>query len=366
MDIQMARSNPLLKAHASPDPTPILSRELLGLAASFAIVLFLVASLVWWVAGVDPVKSASGKLVGIAGDTILAVLITLVLRKLRAWPLGMKAMLACVLALAASPVSAFVDWCISSYYWWPKPVPIDPTYVAQVIIFSTSELFGWSCLYLALQYSSEVRETERRLAALREEALSAQMQALHYQINPHFLFNTLNSIAGLVEEGANGPAREMVLMLANFLRRTISLDPMTKSSLEDEVALQLDYLGIEKVRFSDRMSVTVALHESARHARVPALLLQPLVENAIKHGIARTPGPAEIKIAASVVENGQLKVWVENSVPPGEGLRPDGLGIGLANVSNRLIARHGAAAKCRIAPTGAGFIRVEITMPFVS
>lgn len=94
------------------------------------------------VAGVDPVKSASGKLVGIAGDTILAVLITLVLWKLRAWPLGMKAMLACVLALAASPVSAFVDWCISSYYWWPKPVPIDPTYIAQVIIFSTSAPAG--------------------------------------------------------------------------------------------------------------------------------------------------------------------------------------------------------------------------------
>lgn len=363
MNIETVRSIPLSEAHASPAPAPILGREVWGLAASFAVVLFLVASLVWWIAGVDPVQSAVGKIVGITGDAILAALITVALWKLRAKPLGLKALVACVLSLAASPVSALVDWGISSYYWWPRPVPIDPTYIAQVIIFSTSELFGWSCLYLALQYSSEVRETERRLAALREEALSAQMRALHYQINPHFLFNTLNSIAGLVEEGANQPAREMVLRLASFLRRTISLDPMIETSLGEEVKLQLDYLRIEEARFADRMTVRVELDDAARLAPVPALILQPLVENAVKHGVARTPGPASIEIGAMRTEDGLLKIWVENSVPPNANCHPDGLGIGLANVRNRLATRYGAAAECRTVPAAPGRTRIEILMP---
>ncbi len=360
----MPFARPLTRADMSHESAPpIFGPEVRVLAACFAGMLFLVASLVFWVAGVDPVQSAFGKLVAIAGDATLAGLITLVLWRIRAWPLGWKALTACLLSLAASPVSALIDWSISTWCMWPQLAPIVPAYVAQVVIFSTSELFGWSCLYLALQYSAELRDRERRLAALREEALSAQMRALHYQINPHFLFNTLNSIAGLVEEGANGPAREMALRLAGFLRRTISLDPMTDMALQEEIDLQRAYLGIEEARFSDRMTLSVEIDPAVRTVRVPALILQPLVENAVKHGIARTPGPATLQIGAGWAADGRLRLFVENSVPV-EGADPaDGLGIGLANVRNRLEARFGSAAECRILVSEPGRNRVELLLP---
>ncbi len=354
---------PTLEAETAPAAlSSAFGPEVRLLAAAFAAALFVVASIVWWVAGVDPLMSAPGKLVGIFGDALLAATITLVLWKIRERKLGVKAIVAATLSLAASPVSAFIDWCITYWYTWPASPPVNPAYVAQVVIFTTSELFGWSCLYLALQYSAEVRERERRMAALREEALNAKMQALHYQINPHFLFNTLNSIAGLVEEGQNGPAREMVLRLARFLRTTISLDPMTETTLESEVNLQLAYIGIEEARFSDRMTVEVDVDPLVRSARVPALILQPLVENAIKHGVARTPGPAMILIGATA-HAGRLRIFVENSVPSDERPPHEGLGIGLANVASRLAARFGGDAECRMLPACPGRIRVEISMP---
>lgn len=362
MNIEMARAQRMADDTAlSPHP-PVFSREVRLLGAAFAVALFVVASIVWGIAGVDPVQSAFGKIIGIAGDAVLAVLITLVLWRIRARPLGVKAIVACLLSLGASPVSALVDWIVSSCYA-SMALPVDPNYIAQVVIFTTSELFGWSCLYLALQYSAEVREKERRLAALREEALSAQMRALHYQVNPHFLFNTLNSVAGLIEEGASQPAREMVLRLAGFLRSTIALDPLSEIPLREEVDLQLAYLGIEAVRFADRMSVDIRIDPAVRGARVPALLLQPLVENAVKHGVARTPGPARVAIAARPEPDGRICLSVENSMPPSGERGNEGLGIGLANVANRLAARFGGDADCRRMVTDAGDNRVEIRMP---
>lgn len=362
MNIDMAPARNFTDESTLSHAPPIFGREVRMLGAAFAVVLFVVASIVWGIAGVDPVQSALGKIVGIAGDAVLAALITWVLWRIRARPLGVKAIVACFLSLGASPVSALVDWIVSSCYA-SMPVPVNPAYIAQVVIFTTSELFGWSCLYLALQYSAEVREKERRLAALREEALSAKMRALHYQINPHFLFNTLNSVAGLIEEGASQPAREMVLRLAGFLRSTIALDPLSEIPLQEEVDLQLAYLGIEEVRFADRMSVHVDIEPAVRRARIPALLLQPLVENAVKHGVARTPGAAKVTIAARTEADGRICLTVENSMPAsGEG-GSEGLGIGLANVANRLAARFGKAADCRRMVTAGGDNRIEIRMP---
>lgn len=340
-------------------------REVLILGLAFAITLFVVSSVIWGIVGVDPIESALGKMIGIGGDAILAILITLVLWRVQAWSLGSKALLACLLSLAAAPASGMLDWGIHIFFVWPKPVPFNPQYFAQVVVFTTSELFGWSCLYLALQYNSQVRESERRLAAVREEALSAQMRALQYQVNPHFLFNTLNSVAGLMEEGATEPARDMVLKLAHFLRQTLALDPMTDMQLDEEIALQLDYLDIEKARFSDRMGVRLEIDPSVQAAKVPGLILQPLVENAVKHGVARTPGPTMVIIGACRGSDGSLRLWVENSVPPGDAVQPDGMGIGLSNVTSRLAARYGDAASCVSAPAGAGRNRVEIRMPFV-
>lgn len=349
------------------DPVPVLpafGRQVLLLAAGFATVYFLVGSLVWSLAGADPIATAGPKLIGMVGDALLAAAITLVLWRLRRRSLGLKAVVAIFLSLALAPVSALIDRGMQIWCTTPNVAPFDPAGFAQVVIFTTSELFGWSCLYLALQYNARARETERRLAAAREEALTAQMRALQYQVNPHFLFNTLNSIAGLIEEGASQPARDMTLRLAGFLRRTLALDPATDVPLAEEAALQMDYLAIEEARFADRLEVRLLLPAEVRDALVPALILQPLVENAIKHGVARTPGHALLEIGADRTGDA-LRLWVESPAP--EGGRPaEGLGIGLANVSARLAARWPGKARCVSGPAGDGRVRAELRLPLVA
>lgn len=349
---------------APPEPrSPAFGREVAKLALAFAAVYFLVASLVWGLAGGDPLVTAGPKLIGMAGDAVLAAGVTWALWRLRRRSLGLKALVAIALSLSAAPVSALIDRGMEVWCTWPDVAPFNPTIFAQVVIFTTSELFGWSCLYLALQYNAQTRDAERRLAAAREEALAAQMRALHYQVNPHFLFNTLNSIAGLVEEDAALPARDMALRLAGFLRRTLTLDPAQDLPLEEEAALQMAYLAIEEVRFADRLELRLSLAAEVRGALVPALILQPLVENAIKHGVARTPGRALLEIGAARAGEG-LCIWVENPAPL-SGEPAEGLGIGLANVGARLAARWPGAAGCAARSVGTGRIRTEIRLPLI-
>lgn len=346
-------------------PLSAFSREVRVLGLSFALALFVIASIVWGLAGIDPVQSAVPKLIGIAGDALLAAAITLVLWRIRHLPLGVKAIGAIVMSLAAAPISGMIDWGLHIAVVSPEPVPFNPEYFAQVVIFTTSELFGWSCLYLALQYSTQIREAERHMALLQQQAITAQLRALQYQVNPHFLFNTLNAISGLIEEGEAQPANDMVLRLAGFLRKTLLLDPLSDLRLEDELALQMVYLGIEQARFSDRLTVHSDIDAPARQALVPALLLQPLIENALRHGVARTPGRAEVLIAARVVSDRILSIQIENPVPQGTAFPTEGMGIGLKNVADRLATRYlGSQTSCTLDLIAPDRLRVELRMPF--
>ncbi len=224
--------------------------------------------------------------------------------------------------------------------------------------------FGWSCMFLTLLYSFDVRDQERRLAAVREEALSAQMRALRYQVNPHFLFNTLNSIAGLIEEGSATRAEKMVLSLSTFLRTTLTLDPFHDVPLADELALQEEYLEIEHQRFSDRMTFDIHMSPEAEKALVPSLILQPLVENAIKHGVGQMTGPTCIVLTATR-EDDRLKLLVENDMPvdtPSQAIK--GIGIGLKNVSERLRARFADEGHFSAGVAGPGLYRASLDIPW--
>lgn len=225
--------------------------------------------------------------------------------------------------------------------------------------------FGWSCVFLTLLYSFDVRDRERQLAAVREEAFSAQMKALRYQINPHFLFNTLNSIAGLIEEGAATRAERMVLSLSTFMRTTLSLDPMHDVSLADEIALQEEYLEIERERFSDRLTFKTNIRENAHDALVPSLILQPLIENAIKHGVGATSGPVEIVLSAYRTAD-RLNITVENDMPrdDAKGSRLPGMGVGLRNVEERLRARFQEDAHFSAGCISPGRYRVAMDLPW--
>jgi LytS/YehU family sensor histidine kinase len=277
-------------------------------------------------------------------------------------PLGWLVMLCFVMSLAAAPIWALVGFGVYSFWIAPLPAIWNWLDFGYDMVYGGGLFFGWSCLFITLLYSFDLRERERRLAALREEALSAQMRALRYQVNPHFLFNTLNSIAGLIEEGADDRAGRMVMSLSTFLRTTLALDPMSDVPLSDEVALQGDYLAIERERFSDRMALRIDLPDELRGARVPSLILQPLIENAVKHGVGRATGRVEISLTARREAN-RLRLTVENDMPDGElastpspGRAPAaGTGLGLRNVADRLRARYQEAGVLE-----AGVLRAEM------
>jgi LytS/YehU family sensor histidine kinase len=181
--------------------------------------------------------------------------------------------------------------------------------------------FSWTTAYLALSYSITLQEQERQAAELRLQAQEAQNRALRYQINPHFLFNTLNAIAALVRD-APAKAEEMVVQLSDFFRRSLAVNPMEDVTLAHEVELQRLYLEIERTRFPDRLRFEVALEDGSAEACVPALLLQPLIENAVKHGVARSEGSTCIRIRARL-DGPVLEIVVENDAQP-QSPRPEG------------------------------------------
>lgn len=268
-------------------------------------------------------------------------------------------------------IAAFVS--LSDFYLTMKSYSI--MYHYSDLSYSTRErinnlfvcwaiFFGWSCVFLTLLYSFDVRDRERRLAAVREEAICAQMRALRYQINPHFLFNTLNSIAGLIEEGAPGRAGGMVLSLSSFLRTTLTLDPLQDVRLSEELSLQEEYLAIEHERYSDRMSFHIDMPEAVRDALVPSLILQPLIENAIKHGVGAMAGKVSISLWARH-EGNRLRVIIENDMPvAAQKPQSDGMGVGLKNVAERLHARFNDDAHFSAVSAAPGLYRVALDMPW--
>ncbi len=334
------------------------------LAVLFWLCVLVSDSLLWGIAGTDPIASAFGKVVLNSFGAALTLVVTALLFRLRAASIFAKVVIAFTFSILAAAIYSLFDvviwiWSVRSATWL-----FDNVQFGHTMISSTAMFFGWSCLYISLIYSFEVRDRERSLALAREEALAAQMRALRYQINPHFLFNTLNSAMGLVEEGATARAQRMMLSLSTFLRQTLELDPMKDVTLAAELELQEDYLEIERERFPDRMRFTIDVEEEALQALVPNLILQPLIENAVKHGVEPCPGEVGIRIAAWRA-GGQLGIRVENDLfaADDQSSRP-GSHIGLRNVSERLAARFGNTSSFETALT-CDLFRAEIRLPWI-
>ncbi len=222
--------------------------------------------------------------------------------------------------------------------------------------------FCWTTAYLAFSYSITVQEQERLAAELAVTAQEAQFRALRYQINPHFLFNTLNAIAALVRD-APAKAEEMVVQLSEFFRRSLAVNPMEDLTLAEEVELQRLYLEIERTRFPDRLRFDVALEPGTSDAKVPALLLQPLVENAVKHGVARSEFPTAIRINARL-DGPFLEIQVENDARA-SGHPAAGVTVGLLNVRDRLRSRFGDQASLTAAELPEGGFRNTLRLPLV-
>ena len=227
--------------------------------------------------------------------------------------------------------------------------------------------FGLGTFFVGMSSAGRLRDAERRAAEFERLAQSAQLRALRYQVNPHFLFNTLNSLSSLIMARRPEEAEAMILSLSSFFRSTLAIDPTEDVTLAEEIALQRLYLDIEQTRFPDRLRVKVIVPAELEKARVPALLLQPIVENAIKYGVARAKDRVTVVVGAERVGADRMRLVVDNDgdLPTDSGSDCHGTGVGLVNVCERLRARFGGAAACQFGPRASGGFRVILTMPLV-
>jgi len=227
---------------------------------------------------------------------------------------------------------------------------------------------GWSAFYVANQAQAAALGAQRRLADAESAAQAAQVRALRYQVNPHFLFNTLNSLSSLVMTGRSDRAETMLLALSTFFRTSLSLDPSADVSLAEEIDLQRLYLDIEMARFPDRLTVEIDVPDDLQQARLPALILQPIVENAIKYGVSKSRKVILIRVQARRIDGNRMSLEISNSLKHGgkdalPAATHEGTGLGLVNVCQRLEARWGSRASCRYGPMAGGGYKVSLTMP---
>jgi hypothetical protein len=290
--------------------------------------------------------------------------------RFRPWPVAMVAILAACY-VAGLIWSAAYSWTLLAFglsraaTWWPR-------FGGSLGLSAT--LLAWCGLYVGAVYAREIehqreqigRERERALEA-RAEARDAQLRALRYQLDPHFLFNTLNAISTLVAEGQREAAQSTISRLADFLRATLDDRDVPEITLARELELVDRYLAIERVRLQERLQVSIEASEEALAAHVPALLLQPLVENAVRHGIARGHGQGRLAVVASRRGN-RLHVSVSDA---SDGAAPAGdvaaapIGLGLGNTRARLAVLFDGDFGLTVETRG-GATHVDINLPFRS
>ncbi|MEE4299420.1 MAG: histidine kinase [Pseudomonadales bacterium] len=226
----------------------------------------------------------------------------------------------------------------------------------------------WFGLYFGIKYYRMLNEERARSLRAMSSAREAQLRMLRYQLNPHFLFNTLNAISTLILEQETQLANRMVTHLSSFLRHSLDTDPMARVPLEQEVKALSLYLEIEQVRFEDRLRLEQRITHAAARALVPSLLLQPLVENAIKYAIARSEDGGTIRLLADVVGD-RLEVEVSDDgpgLPEDFELGRDARGVGLRNTADRLQQAYGDDHEFHLLAAEPSGLRVLIRLPFES
>jgi two-component system, LytTR family, sensor kinase len=228
-------------------------------------------------------------------------------------------------------------------------------------------LFLWSTLYFSIkQWQQSARERDRLVRA-ESEARAARLNALRYQLNPHFLFNSLNAASTLVLQGRAAAATRMLAQIGELLRTTLDNDASPEIPLSLELAFVEQYLAIEQTRLGDRLRVDTAISPETLDAVVPSMLLQPLVENAVRHGVAPVMAGGLIAIS-SISRDDRLLMTIRNSGPHPNGNSlptiPPSKGIGLANTAERLKTLYGDNQSFSLRSLEAGGYEVTIDIPF--
>jgi hypothetical protein len=294
----------------------------------------------------------------------------------RAYPLGQKGVLAIAAGIGLTAACASALWCAIGAAWGslvaaflsavaPEAPGVDlgaagmaPMFALGVILYGLSAAVNYLLLELERVRQLETRELETRVMAQ-----DAELRMLRTQVDPHFLFNSLNSISALTAIDPAG-ARAMTLELAAFFRHSLGLSAGRKVTLDTELALVRHFLAVEQVRFGERLRFEAEVGMDALPCLLPPMILQPLVENAVKHGIGQMLGPGLVRIEGVRVGS-ILRIVVENDVDPDAEVGKKavaGTGIGLENVRQRLAAGYGIEASAHWSMENGRF-RVELALP---
>ena len=273
-------------------------------------------------------------------------------------------------------LNAFVDaWVIGLYR--PETEASFAQLFLGVFYLDASLLVTWTALYYAINFYLQIEEQNDQLIRLENQATSAQLAMLRYQLNPHFLFNTLNSISTLVLLKQTEPANAMLTRLSAFLRYSLSNEPTGRVTVAEEVETLKLYLDIERMRFEERLRTTFAIDPATLPGLLPSLLLQPLVENAIKYAVTPQEAGAEITISTQLV-GPNLRITVSDT---GSGLQseasdnrltgvsfdggePVSTGVGLTNTRDRLAQAYGDQHRFEVIDPPDGGFAVQIEIPF--
>ena len=300
----------------------------------------------------------------------------LVIELARRWPFVHGAVLKTAIAhlVAFAIISTVAEtwsaWLRVIFNPWHREQP--PTFAHTWTSLFTNQILTFVIVYvliLTVTYVVDSREKMARqmteTARLNEELSSAQLAALQSQMDPHFMFNTLNSIVGLVRDQRNDEAVGMIVGLSEFLRRASEDSHRAQVTLTEEVEYLQRYIDIQKVRFGNRLRVSLDIPVELGDAQVPNLLLQPLVENAIKHGVSKRIAGGEIRVAGARFD-GTLRLTVYNDGPwVQEDLEAAPSGVGLDNLRSRLQILHGDRSELLLRPVDTGGVEVVVTLPFL-
>jgi signal transduction histidine kinase len=313
----------------------------------------------------------------VAKGTLMATgfLLSLVLRAVyrplirRGMPLVRVLVIAVIASYLVSMVWTAIDNLLASPIYTDfglrPPVYRNLVQMFGGTVYNAFAMLAWSMLYIGIRYYAALQAERERSLKAEAAAHQAQLAALRYQINPHFLFNSLNAVSTLVTERRNDEASKMLSRVSDFLRLTLTAPVRDEVALADEIDYVRQYLEIERVRFGDRLRVEIDVASDVWEAAVPAFVLQPLIENAVRHAIAPREAGGAIMIEAGR-EAEKLRISIADDGPGvNDGVRGNGSSrIGLSNTRDRLRTLYGDAGRLDLTSTDGRGTRVTVEVPF--
>jgi hypothetical protein len=334
------------------------------LVAVFWTVLYLALTTQSFLLHNEPATKAAQRLISVAVGATLCVTIAAILRALSRRPFWQRASVAAGLIFPFAMVYAVTNALVFGWVDEKLALHFGGAVIPAIVVnglFWVPSFMCWSAIFLALEFSFDVREREQRIGELRVSAERAQLLALRYQVNPHFLFNAHNAVLSLIAQGESRKAAETLRHLSAFLRTTLEMDPVAPVTLDQEVALTRLYLKVEQVRFPTRLRLIVDVSPEAGRVGVPSLVLQPLLENAVKHGVGRSSGLTTIRLSGAV-EGRRLRIAITNDGEGAPAIAP-GFGVGLENVRSRLALVYAGDAQLEAGPLPSGGFGVRLDLP---